>query len=88
MIKEKETIWAQGLVNQLNAALGRDACHLIKLIPKLSQVLDNYTPMADFNLDQNCVHTKQRLHYLLTQFVEAISMNSYASVTVFMVRSV
>lgn len=77
-------MWAKGVVDQLNSSLGHDACHLIKLVPKLSEILDNTAFLSDSKLDQNCAHSEQRLHYLLTQFVDAISMNSCVSVTLFL----
>jgi hypothetical protein len=84
LLREEESRWARVVVDQLHAALGADACHLINLIPKSSLVLDNHTALGDFNLDQNYVHIKQRLHYLLCQFVKVISRNSCISVTLFM----
>lgn len=80
LIREKDSPWVKGLVDHLNSTLGQDACHLIMLIPKLGQVLGNTILFSGFNLDQNCAHTKQRLNYLLTQLVEAISTKSPVAV--------
>ncbi|KAL7490060.1 hypothetical protein ACHAW6_015800 [Cyclotella cf. meneghiniana] len=84
LIKEKETDWAQRIVNQLNVTLGRDSCHLINVIPKLSHILTSNVNPEDSLSSQNCVNALQRLHYLICQFVDVISKFSVVSVTLFL----
>ncbi|KAL7487783.1 hypothetical protein ACHAW6_013360 [Cyclotella cf. meneghiniana] len=84
LIKEKESDWAKGIVNRLNFALGKDSYHLMKVIPKLNDVLPRNTSFGTTSSSQNCVNAVQRLHYLICQFVDVISTFSVASVTLFL----
>ncbi|KAL7483730.1 hypothetical protein ACHAW6_009383 [Cyclotella cf. meneghiniana] len=84
LIKENHSEWAKQIGNKLKISLGRDACHLIKVIPKLKHILSCDSSYADSSRDQNCFNALQRLHYLLCQFVEAITTVSNVHVTLFL----
>ncbi|KAL3768174.1 hypothetical protein ACHAWO_006544 [Cyclotella atomus] len=80
LIDQLGSDWVNTLVNKLQSALGRDASYLIKIIPKLSAILDHnatYSPPDDHNVG-NAV---QRIQYLLCLFVETISSSSALGVT-------
>ncbi|KAL3798700.1 hypothetical protein HJC23_004451 [Cyclotella cryptica] len=84
LIREKESDWVKLVVCNLQVALGADACYLIKIIPKLSQILTDNSKVLDSTWNQNCLNALQRLCYLLCQFVEVISTFSNVSVMLFM----
>eukprot|EP00804_Cyclotella_cryptica_P014201 CCRYP_005628-RA/>CCRYP_005628-RA protein AED:0.02 eAED:0.02 QI:105/1/1/1/1/1/2/1150/1171 len=84
LIKENESDWAKRVVNKLISALGKDASHLSKVIPKLNQILSCNASVVDSSCDQQCANALQRLHYLLYQFVDVISSNSTVSMTLFL----
>ena len=70
------------LAGQLNAAMGREAFHLAKLIPNLAHILS-----LDMNIviqDDGCANAQKRLQYLLCRFVEVISSIFAAPVTLFL----
>ncbi|KAL3805300.1 hypothetical protein HJC23_009007 [Cyclotella cryptica] len=84
LIRERDADWVELVVCKLQVAVGNDACHLIKIIPKLGRILTHNRSFADSYMDQNCLNALQRLCYLLCQFVEVISACSMVSVTLFM----
>eukprot|EP00804_Cyclotella_cryptica_P027949 CCRYP_003834-RA/>CCRYP_003834-RA protein AED:0.03 eAED:0.03 QI:51/1/1/1/0.66/0.5/4/541/1215 len=84
LIREKESNWAKQAIYKLNVALGRDSCHLIKVIPKLKHILSCPMGFADSSSGQSSVNAMQRLNYLICQFVEVISTSSVVSVTLFL----
>ncbi len=72
----------QMLARQLNHVLGRDAYHLIKLIPNLADILS-----LDVNCiihDDGCTNAQKRFQYLLCRFVEVICSTFAAPVTLFL----
>ncbi|KAL3778025.1 hypothetical protein ACHAWO_008748 [Cyclotella atomus] len=80
LIDQLGSDWVNTVVDKLRSALGRDASYLIKIIPKLSAILDHnatYSPPDDHNVG-NAV---QRIQYLLCLFVETISSSSALGVT-------
>jgi predicted ATPase len=84
LISSIESNWAKGVINELQAVLGRDACYLTAVIPKLGQILSNNFAYAGSTLDYNCRNAVQRIQYLLCQFMEVISTTSIVSVTLFL----
>eukprot|EP00804_Cyclotella_cryptica_P015019 CCRYP_000618-RB/>CCRYP_000618-RB protein AED:0.01 eAED:0.01 QI:822/1/1/1/0/0.5/2/1351/774 len=84
LITEKGSEWAKQIVNKLNVALGRDSYQLIKMIPKLNQILSDKTAFEDSLSEQNCANAIHRLHYLLCEFVDVISTFSVAPLTLFL----
>ncbi|KAL7485069.1 hypothetical protein ACHAW6_010670, partial [Cyclotella cf. meneghiniana] len=84
LIRENESHWVKLVVCNLQDALGSDACHLIRIIPKLSQILTHNSRIADSTSDQHCLNALQRLCYLICQFVDVISAFSIVSLTLFM----
>ncbi|KAL7480275.1 hypothetical protein ACHAW6_005968 [Cyclotella cf. meneghiniana] len=84
LIRERESNWAKQIVHTLNIALGRDACHLIKVIPKLKNILSCSPVFVESSSGQSSLNAMQRLTYLICQFVELISTYSLVSVTIFL----
>jgi predicted ATPase len=85
LISQKETKWVKMVVNKMQVALGRDAIHLAKVIPKLGQLLGVDVDGGDsLDLDDHNGNAAQRLQFLLCQFVEIMSTNSVVSVTLFL----
>ncbi|KAL3794232.1 hypothetical protein ACHAWO_006476 [Cyclotella atomus] len=81
LIDKLESDWANTVVHKLQAALGRDAPYLMKIIPKLSTILNHNVAHSlpdDHNDFGNAV---QRIQYLLCLFVETISSSSTVMVT-------
>lgn len=78
---EKDSEWAKDVVSRLHASLGSDASHLIKVIPKLGNILipSNYSGVS--SQDQGSLHALQRLCYLMCQFVEVITDHSRVAIT-------
>jgi predicted ATPase len=73
------------VVDKLKSSLGRNAHHLIKMIPSLGLIFENASCPSDSSaLDISCDNAFQRLHYLLCQFVEVITTSSHVSLTLFM----
>eukprot|EP00804_Cyclotella_cryptica_P002796 CCRYP_009345-RA/>CCRYP_009345-RA protein AED:0.19 eAED:0.19 QI:12/1/1/1/1/0.75/4/153/1027 len=72
----------KSMASQLQDALGRDAHLLIKLIPKLSEILDCDT--TDIAPNYDCAHGQEKILYLLIRFVEVMSDCSKASLTLFL----
>lgn len=62
VLSTKGTGWSRGIVHKLHASLGRDACNLIKIIPKLGLVLDEVASAVDPYIDQNSTNAMRRLH--------------------------
>lgn len=65
LLQVKSSYWVQSVIGRLNAALGDEAHILIKIIPKLSSVLDTYTSISDNPMGvhtwvQNSQHAIQR----------------------------
>ena len=80
LIAQQGSDWANTVVHKLQAALGRDAPYLMKIIPKLSVILDlkaTHSPPDDHNDFGNAL----RIQYLLCLFVETISSSSMLMVT-------
>jgi predicted ATPase len=73
--KKSESDWAKWVINRLQAALGRDACYLLPLIPKLIKVLDVDMTHID-PTDQDPNNAMRRLQNLLCQFVDTVSKSS------------
>jgi hypothetical protein len=83
LIDQLGSDWVNSVVDKLQSALGRDASYLIKIIPKLSAVLDQSTTTTHSPPDDqnNLGNAVQRIHYLLCLFVETISLSSTVAVT-------
>lgn len=79
--EEKER--AMLVASKLWAALGSDLCHLAKVIPNLTLLVDESTTDIPSNHD-DCVDALQRLQYLFCQFFQAISSCSEGPMTLFM----
>ncbi|KAL7439121.1 hypothetical protein ACHAXM_006808 [Skeletonema potamos] len=75
---------AKQLAHQVNRLLGRDAYHLVKLIPNLANILGLDMSSTNTNEDGDCTNAQKRLVYLLCQFVKAISRSFAAPVTLFL----
>jgi predicted ATPase len=73
---KKESDWTKWVINRLQVALGRDACYLLPVIPKLIQVFEVDTSYIDSRLDQDPNNAMRRLQYLLCQFVDTVSASS------------
>ena len=69
------------LTSELRSRLGGEVIYLTKIIPSLVNILghDTCVSLAE---DNNCVDAQQRLQFLLCQFVEAITISSWAPITV------
>ncbi|KAL7482315.1 hypothetical protein ACHAW6_007990 [Cyclotella cf. meneghiniana] len=75
----KDSRWVQLLSSKLQDALGHDVHHLIKVIPKLSDIIDcRTTRLAPAH---GCVNELKKIQYLLLRFVEVISSCSEEIVT-------
>ena len=72
----------QKLAHQMTYVLGREAYHLIKLIPNLANILG--LEMNCIDVDEECINAQKRLQYLLCRFVEVISYSFGAPVTLFL----
>ena len=72
LIRNKHSDWAKGIISRLLASLGNDACHLIKTIPKLSEVLDCRTSSEDSSLAQDSRNALERWRYSFARFVDVI----------------
>jgi len=70
------------VASKLRTTLGKDAHHLVKVIPNLSLILGDDAEQQDDG--QDCVDAQKRLQYLLCQFVHVISTVSGAPVTLFL----
>ena len=85
LMSQKETDWACAVVRNLNEAFGQDISHLIKVIPKLGQIMgDNDNTLASSDHDSDAGNIMERIKYLLCQFVEIINANSIAPITLFL----
>jgi hypothetical protein len=79
--KKTESDWVEGVIERLQSDIGqRDLCYLMKIIPKLSQVINGQAPAVD-EIVENSTNAQRRLHYLLCQFMNVILMNSNVPVT-------
>ena len=81
LVAEKDSDWVNDVVHKLHTALGQDGLrHLIKIIPKLSNLTSyhlNYTDVS--TIHDESAHALQRLCYLMSTFVYIISSNSKVS---------
>jgi predicted ATPase len=85
LISQMESDWAKVVIDKLQFTLGRDACHLATMLPKLSQILNvSSQESAPFGSDNDIMNAMRRIHFLLCQFVEIISTTSIVSVTLFL----
>lgn len=89
MLKEKDTVRFKRIVDSFDAALGLglDACHLFNVIPKLETIVlcqGEGIRSVDSAVDGNYRNVLQRLHYLMSQFVNVMSTTSVVSVVLFM----
>jgi predicted ATPase len=84
LISQLESNWAKGVVNKLQTALGRDACFLVLVLPKLTRVLNANSSHIPLDTEGDCQNAVQRIQYLLCQFIEVISTTSIVSVTLFL----
>lgn len=78
----KDSKQMNSMASQLRDALGQDAHNLIKLIPKLSEILICDTTDPSPNYD--CVHGQEKILYLLIRFVEVMSDCSNMTLTLFL----
>lgn len=83
-LKEKDTGRFKSIVDSFNTALGSDACHLFNVIPRLETILGEDRRSINSAVDDNYSNVLQRLHYLMSQFVNVMSTTSVASVVLFM----
>eukprot|EP00985_Skeletonema_marinoi_P027031 scaffold21561_cov83-Skeletonema_marinoi.AAC.1 len=67
---------------QLRSVLGKEAYHLMKIIPNLATILGSALPVLSHSED--CINAQKRVQYLLCQFVEVISSSSSAPITLFL----
>ena len=82
LISNTNADWVTLVIDKLQQALGNDLCHLIAVIPKLSQILPHDSVAADTTAHHlDSIQALQRLCYLICQFVEVISTYSSVSVT-------
>eukprot|EP00804_Cyclotella_cryptica_P031189 CCRYP_019406-RA/>CCRYP_019406-RA protein AED:0.07 eAED:0.07 QI:42/1/1/1/0.5/0.33/3/953/1070 len=75
----KDSVWVKLLSSKLKDALGRDVHHLIKIIPRLSDIIDCGT--TRFPPEHGCVNELKKIQHLLVRFVEVISSCSKETVT-------
>ncbi|KAL7483538.1 hypothetical protein ACHAW6_009177 [Cyclotella cf. meneghiniana] len=75
----KDSDWIKSIATKLRDALGQDANYLIKIIPKLSEILDHDATYDA--LDHECVNGHKKIHYLLIRFVEVMSACSQVPMT-------
>jgi predicted ATPase len=84
LIEENDNDFIQSMASELqNALVQQDVYHLAKMIPKLSDILDIDISSATYS-DQDCVNGQEKIHYLLTTFVEVISSCSKGTVTLWL----
>jgi predicted ATPase len=77
LIKSNDEGWVKMVIDRLKAALGKEARHLINMIPRLGLILENGSFHTDSSaLDISCDNALQRLHYLLCRFMEVITSSS------------
>ena len=71
------------LASKLRLSLEGDVHHLTKLIPNLATILG--LEILDINYDDEyCVHAEKRLQYLLSKFIEVVSVTFSAPVVLFL----
>jgi hypothetical protein len=77
LLANKESNWAKSITQKINAMLSQDASHLINLIPKLKNFVDDeICPYKESS------HALQRLCYAIGQFVDIISSNAKVSICI------
>lgn len=64
----------------LRQALGRDAIHLMKIVPNLSMIMGD----TQCNSDEDCVNAPERLQYLLCRFIEIITVSTKRPLVLFL----
>lgn len=79
LASEVETTRAKKVAEELNHNLGKEALHLVKVIPSLRKILGQEP--IEFEEDQGCVDAQRRLRYLLCQFMNVISSSYERPVT-------
>ena len=76
LMQNEQTSWARSVIKGLKDALAKDAVYLIRVIPKLGNLLDHDTSAvatADIICDDNPANASKRLHYLFCRFVEVMT---------------
>eukprot|EP00956_Cyclotella_meneghiniana_P036750 scaffold130081_cov74-Cyclotella_meneghiniana.AAC.8 len=77
ILREKNSGMFTVIVDNLKAALGQDASHLFKVIPKLEIILGESNHIREsVEYNDDCHNALQRLQLGLARFVEVISVNS------------
>jgi predicted ATPase len=84
LLQNCELASTKQLAHQVNCVLGREACHLTKLIPNLANILGLEMSCTKTDVDEDCINGQKRLQYLLCRFVEVISSSFAAPVTLFL----
>lgn len=80
LVMKNESDWARCIISKLQASLSQgDSSLLVNIIPKLGLVLGTYS--SSITSEINCQNALQRLHHLIHQFVEVITLNSPMPVT-------
>ena len=73
----------QKFAHQIKHVLGRDVCHLVKLIPNLANIVGHEKEDCMKN-NQSCTNAQKRINYLMCLFVEVISSTFATPVTMFL----
>ena len=81
LAKEGDQSIKLGIATELKATLGREAYHLVQLIPNLASILGQDTYQSEEN-NPGCVNAQRRLQYLLGRFIEVISNFIYPLINI------
>ncbi|KAL3800896.1 hypothetical protein ACHAW5_002047 [Stephanodiscus triporus] len=82
MSMEGRSKYLHQVASKLRIALGREARHLVKVIPNLGFILGGES--ADQHQGQDCANAQSRIQYLLCQLVDVISSSSGAPIVLFL----
>lgn len=83
LLSHIDSDWASIVIEKLNVTLGRDAWHLVNVLPKLGFILGDKSNTSWLTSEgaSDFGNAVQRIQYLLCKFVEVISMTSLVSIT-------
>jgi hypothetical protein len=85
LVRIRESDLARCVIHKIHEALGQDACHLIQVLPRLGQVLDGSGAYSTDSIsNQDSGNAVQRLYYIFSQFVDAITTASNLPVALFL----
>jgi predicted ATPase len=80
LIQEADKEHTKLVASKLEEALGRDACHLVKVIPNLGELIWS---RDDSEAEQSCVDPQEKIMYLMCRFVETVTSCSNKVLTMY-----